>query len=105
MKTTYDLLEKLQAHMKIWAGDDIAKLINDNGIDKVVYVGDSCFATSAEDMVGSNVIMPEPGENDSWKHPFHGRVQSVLQGDIVTVMDADDDTFDVEWYRLEYDPS
>ena len=98
----------VQDRIKNWGGEDLARLAREHGIH-VVYMEDSCFATDPKELVGMSVIMPDPHKDftglrdDAWEHSFSGRVRAVRQGDIVQVMDADDNAFDVEWYRLELD--
>ncbi len=49
--------------------------------------------------VGDEVTMPEPGPDDLWNHGFEGRADRI-SGSTATVMDADDNAWDVDLTRL-----
>jgi hypothetical protein len=52
--------------------------------------------------VGDDVDVPEPGPSDLWSHAFAGRVVRLRDGgQIATVVDGDDDAWDVEVHRLQ----
>ena len=48
------------------------------------------------------VIVPEPGPDDEWKHPFVGLLIDVNDDNIGTVIDQEDDCWDIDLDRLEY---
>ena len=51
-------------------------------------------------VIGSSVMVPEPNESDIHEHSFVGTVVGVFYSGIATVLDQEDDAFDVEIDRL-----
>jgi len=50
--------------------------------------------------LGSSVCVPSPEPNDLWEHEFTGTVKDIKPHGIITVVDQDDDCWDVEADRL-----
>lgn len=50
-------------------------------------------------LIGELVEVPEPTSDDIWNHSFVGTVRKIKNG-IATVIDEDDDAYDVEIERL-----
>jgi len=53
------------------------------------------------DLVGCEVEVPEPNENDGWNNAFVGVVVSYKGLHLVTVRDQEDNYYDVEFERVE----
>jgi len=50
---------------------------------------------------GDEVIMPDPNDTDLHQHSFQGTVLEIQDDDIISVVDQDNDVFDIEANRVE----
>lgn len=52
--------------------------------------------------IGDSVIMPEPNDTDGHMYECTAYIKNILSNGNCIVQDGDDDCFEIEGYRLEY---
>jgi hypothetical protein len=105
MKEFKEVADDLRQRMSYMGGVQLAELAKNilPPDEFAIYAGDNLFATGPYDMVGLTVHVPAPDRaDDAWTYAFIGKVKCVRSSamNLVTVVDQDDNGFDIEWYRL-----